>query len=212
MTPIAQGVGDRPYPGAYITVEALLRKLGPDDYQKLFTGKLSFADPRVVEVLKWVKELVGRRRLSEELHDAEARRIALLLLQQARRADAADGSFYTGPRVRAGGQGRAAADISARHHAVSAMDSGACNECKTSTIGASFAINAASKNKKLAGGIPRRDVDARDGQDVDRDRLSADRHQGRREEFHGSARRLFHRADGPPEGQADISSASRATW
>jgi len=55
MTPISQGVGDRPYPGAYITVEALLRKLGPDDYQKLFTGKLSFADPRVVEVLKWVK-------------------------------------------------------------------------------------------------------------------------------------------------------------
>ena len=28
MTPISQGVGDRPYPGAYITVEALLRKLG----------------------------------------------------------------------------------------------------------------------------------------------------------------------------------------
>jgi multiple sugar transport system substrate-binding protein len=37
--------------------QMLLRKLGPDDYQKLFTGKLSFADPRVVEVLKWVKEL-----------------------------------------------------------------------------------------------------------------------------------------------------------
>jgi multiple sugar transport system substrate-binding protein len=35
----------------------LLRKLGPDDYQKPFTGKLSFADPRVVAVLKWVKEL-----------------------------------------------------------------------------------------------------------------------------------------------------------
>ena len=37
MTPIAQGVGDRPYPGAYITVEALLRRLGPDDYEKLFS-------------------------------------------------------------------------------------------------------------------------------------------------------------------------------
>ena len=58
MTPISQGVGDRPYPGAYLTVESLLRKLGPDDYQKLFTGKLSFADPRVVEVLKSVKEVV----------------------------------------------------------------------------------------------------------------------------------------------------------
>jgi len=31
------------------------------------------------------------------------------------------------------------------------MDRGACNDCKTSTIGASFAINAASKQKKLAG-------------------------------------------------------------
>jgi multiple sugar transport system substrate-binding protein len=30
------------------------------------------------------------------------------------------------------------------------MDGGACNECKTSTIGASFAINAASRQKALA--------------------------------------------------------------
>ncbi len=34
MTPIAQGVGDRPFPGAYIVGEALLRKLGKDDYQQ----------------------------------------------------------------------------------------------------------------------------------------------------------------------------------
>ena len=58
ITPLALGVGDRPYPGAYISGEALLRKLGGDDYRKLFTGKLSFADPRVREVLTWVKELV----------------------------------------------------------------------------------------------------------------------------------------------------------
>src|SRR5215510_13278108 len=41
MTPIAQGVGDRPYPGAYVIGEALLRKLGLDDYGKLLNGKLS---------------------------------------------------------------------------------------------------------------------------------------------------------------------------
>ena len=35
ITPIAQGVGDRPYPGAYVLGEALLRKLGPEDYGKL---------------------------------------------------------------------------------------------------------------------------------------------------------------------------------
>ena len=58
VVPIAQGVGDRPFPGAYIVGEALLRKLGKDDYKKLWTGKLSFEDPRVLDVLKWTKELV----------------------------------------------------------------------------------------------------------------------------------------------------------
>jgi hypothetical protein len=42
------------------------------------------------------------------------------------------------------------------------MNGGACR-CKTSTIGASFAINAASKQKQLAAGVPERDVDAGDG-------------------------------------------------
>ena len=58
ITPIAQGVGDRPFPGAYILGEALLRKLGKEDYRKLWTGSLSFEDPRVVDVFKWTKELV----------------------------------------------------------------------------------------------------------------------------------------------------------
>ena len=84
ITPIAQGVGDRPFPGAYILGEALLRKLGKDDYRKLWTGKLSFEDPRVVEVFKWIEGARRCRRLSEELHDAQARRVALLLLHEAR--------------------------------------------------------------------------------------------------------------------------------
>jgi len=58
ITPIAQGVGDRPFPGAYILGEALLRKLGKDDYRKMWTGQLSFEDPRVLAVFQWIKELV----------------------------------------------------------------------------------------------------------------------------------------------------------
>ena len=58
IVPIAQGVGDRPYPGAYIVSEAILRKLGTEDYGKLLHGELSFSDPRIVEVLDWVKQLV----------------------------------------------------------------------------------------------------------------------------------------------------------
>src|SRR5258708_7681365 len=59
MTPIAQGVGDRPFPGAYILGEALLRKLGKDDYRDLSIGKVSYQDPRLVDVFKWTKEVVN---------------------------------------------------------------------------------------------------------------------------------------------------------
>ena len=58
ITPISQGMGDRPYPGVYMSEEALLRRLGRDDYGKLLTGKLSYKDPRVVESLTFVKSLV----------------------------------------------------------------------------------------------------------------------------------------------------------
>ena len=57
-TPIVQGVGDRPYPGAYVLEETLLKKLGRDDYGKLLAGKLSYKDPRVVQVFTYVKSLV----------------------------------------------------------------------------------------------------------------------------------------------------------
>ncbi|MEP7301968.1 MAG: extracellular solute-binding protein, partial [Caldimonas sp.] len=58
ITPMAQGVGDRPYPGAYVTHEALLKKLGVKDYDALMKGTLSWSDPRVVETLTFVKQLV----------------------------------------------------------------------------------------------------------------------------------------------------------
>jgi multiple sugar transport system substrate-binding protein len=151
MTPISQGVGDRPYPGAYITVEALLRKLGPDDYQKLFTGKLSFADPRVVEVLKWVKELADAGaypknfmtlKLGESHYYFYSKPGALMLPM---------GSFYSGRAFVPEDKGGQPKTFPLGIMQFPAMDKGACNDCKTSTIGASFAINAASKNKKLAG-------------------------------------------------------------
>ena len=48
------------------------------------------------------------------------------------------------------------------------MDKGACNECKTSTIGASFMINAASRTLSRRSSSMR--CHFRDGEDVDRDR------------------------------------------
>jgi multiple sugar transport system substrate-binding protein len=150
IVPIAQGVGDRPFPGAYIVGEALLRKLGKDDYAKLWTGKLSFEDPRVVDVLKWTKSLVDAGaypknfmtlKLGESHYYFYTKPGALMLPM---------GSWYTGRAFVPVDKGGQAADFPLGVMQFPAMDGGACNQCKTSAIGASFAINAASKNKKLA--------------------------------------------------------------
>ena len=59
-----------------------------------------------------------------------------------------------------------------------AMDGGACNECKTSTVGASFAINAASKHKDLAAGFLNAMSTPEMGKRCLGDQLCADRNQG----------------------------------
>jgi multiple sugar transport system substrate-binding protein len=150
ITPIAQGVGDRPFPGAYILGEALLRKLGKDDYRKLWTGQLSFEDPRVVDVFKWVKELVDAGaypknfmtlKLGESHYYFYTRPLALTLPM---------GSWYTGRAFVPVDKGGQPADFPLGIMQFPAMDGGACNQCKTSAIGASFAINAASKHKDIA--------------------------------------------------------------
>jgi multiple sugar transport system substrate-binding protein len=58
ITPLAEDAADRPYRGADLLEEALLRRLGPDDYKKLLTGRLPFGNPRVIEVMTWVRQLV----------------------------------------------------------------------------------------------------------------------------------------------------------
>jgi len=150
ITPIAQGVGDRPFPGAYIVGEALLRKLGKDDYKKLFTGKLSFDDPRVVAVLTWTKELVDAGaypknfmtlKLGESHYYFYSKPGALMLPM---------GSWYTGRAFVPEDKGGQPKDFPLGVMQFPAMDGGACNQCKTSGIGASFAINTASKHKELA--------------------------------------------------------------
>jgi multiple sugar transport system substrate-binding protein len=150
IVPIAQGVGDRPFPGAYILSEALLRKLGKDDYRNLWVGKLSYEDPRVVEVFKWTKELVDAGaypknfmtlKLGESHYYFYTKPGALMLPM---------GSWYTGRAFVPEDKGGQPKDFPLGVMQFPAMDGGACNQCKTSAIGASFAINAASKHKDVA--------------------------------------------------------------
>src|SRR5580765_2001901 len=151
MTPIAQGVGDRPYPGAYILAEALLRKLGTDDYGKLLNGQLSFEDPRVVAVFTWVKELVDAGAYPKNFMTLKLGESHAYFYQKPGALTLPMGSWYTGRAFVPVDNGGQPPDFPLGIMQFPAMDKGACNQCKTLAIGASFGINAASKHKDVAG-------------------------------------------------------------
>ena len=48
----ANSVGDRDFPGQALVSDLLLSKLGEADLTELWTGELSYKDPRVLEVLR----------------------------------------------------------------------------------------------------------------------------------------------------------------
>ena len=153
ITPIAQGVGDRPYPGAYVLGEGILRKLGRAEYGKLLDGKLSYKDPRVVDVFKWVKELVdagaypksfATLKLGESHYYFHTKPGALMFPL---------GSWYTGRAFAPPDKGGQPENFPLGIMSMPAMDGGACNQCKTLSVGASFGINANTKYPKLAAGM-----------------------------------------------------------
>jgi len=153
ITPIAQGVGDRPYPGAYVINQGLLKMLGRDDYGKLMKEKLTYKDPRVVEVFRYVKELVdagaypksfATLKLGESHYYFHTKPGALMFPM---------GAFYTGRAFVPPDKGGQPENFPLGIMSFPAMDRGACNHCKTLTVGASFGINATTKYPKLAAGM-----------------------------------------------------------
>jgi multiple sugar transport system substrate-binding protein len=150
ITPIAQGVGDRPYPGAYILGEALLRKLGTQDYGKLLHGQLSFSDPRVVEVFQWVKDLATDGAYPRNFMTLKLGESHYYFYQQPGALMLPMGSWYTGRAFVPVDKGGQPPEFPLGIMQFPAMTNGACNECKTLAVGASFAINAMSKHKDIA--------------------------------------------------------------
>jgi multiple sugar transport system substrate-binding protein len=153
ITPIVQGVGDRPYPGAYMLEETLLKKLGRDDYGKLLAGKLSYKDPRVVQVFTYVKSLVdagaypksfATLKLGESHYYFHTKPGGLMFPM---------GSWYTARAFVPPDKGGQPENFPLGIMSVPAMDGAACNQCKTLAVGASFSINAATKHPKLAAGM-----------------------------------------------------------
>jgi len=150
VTPIVQGVGDRPYPGAYFTHEMILKKIGSEDYGKLWSGEVKFSDPRVVEVFNYVKSLVdagaypksfSTLKLGESHYYFHTKPGGLMFPM---------GSWYTSRAFNPPEQGGQPEDFPLGIMKMPVPDGADCPECKTSAIGGSFCINSGSDNPELA--------------------------------------------------------------
>jgi len=152
-TPLAQGVGDRPYPGHYMSYQTLLKKLGKEDYGKLLTGKLSYKDPRVIEALKWVKELVDAGLYPKSFTTVKLGESHRYFYLKPGAVMIAMGSWYSTRAFNPPEKGGQPENFPLGIMQFPVPDGAACPNCKTAAVGGSFSINAATKYPKLAAGL-----------------------------------------------------------
>ncbi len=150
-TPMAQGVGDRPYPGAFLTHEILVKKLGVDDYESLLAGDgVTWDDPRVREALEFAKAIIdaGAHPASfSSIKLGEAHRYfhtspGAVMFQM--------GSFYPSRAFAAPDEGGQPNDFPLGIVNGPIPPGAACPECKTIAVGGSFVVNAGSDHADLA--------------------------------------------------------------
>lgn len=153
VTPIVQGVGDRPFPGAYFLHEMLLKKLGAEDYGKLMSGELTFKDPRVVETFQYVKDLVDAGAYPKSFSTLKLGESHYYFHTQPGGLTFPMGSWYTSRAFNPPDKGGQPDDFALGIMKMPAPEDAACPECKTSAIGGSFCVNADSANAELAAGL-----------------------------------------------------------
>jgi multiple sugar transport system substrate-binding protein len=150
ITPVVQGIGDRPYPGSYLTHELLLRKLGPDDYAALWDGKLSYKDPRVVDVFEYMKQVIDAGAYPKTFTTLKLGESHAYFHTSPGGLTFPLGSWYSSRAFNPPDKGGQPADFELGIMQFPAMDGGACPECKTIGIAGTYAINAASEQPDLA--------------------------------------------------------------
>ncbi|WP_420102877.1 ABC transporter substrate-binding protein [Bosea sp. (in: a-proteobacteria)] len=153
ITPVSQGVGDRPFPGALLTYESLLRKLGKADYGKLMAGELSYKDPRVAEVMTWMKEVIDAGAYPKSFATLKLGESHYYFYQKPGALTFPDPSWFTGRAFAPAESGGMPADFPLGIMQFPAMDKGDCPNCKTLAVAGSYVMYSKSKNKDCAGAL-----------------------------------------------------------
>jgi multiple sugar transport system substrate-binding protein len=153
ITPVSQGVGDRPFPGGQLLFESLLRKLGTEDYGKLLNGQLSFKDPRVAEVMTWVKELVDAGAYPKSFSTLKLGESHFYFYNTPGALTFPDPSWFTGRAFAAPEKGGMPANFPLGIMKFPLPDKAVCAECKTLAVAGSYVMYSKSKNKDCAGAL-----------------------------------------------------------
>ncbi|GJD53663.1 hypothetical protein OPKNFCMD_6440 [Methylobacterium crusticola] len=153
VTPVSQGVGDRPFPGGLLLFESLLRKLGTADYGRLLNGELSFKDPRVAETMTYVKELVDLGAYPKSFATLKLGESHYYFYQNPGALTFPDPSWFTGRAFAPAASGGMPDGFPLGIMQFPAMDGGQCPTCKTLAVAGSFVIYARGKNKDCAGAL-----------------------------------------------------------
>jgi len=149
ITPVVQGIGDRPYPGSYLLHELLLRKVGPDDYARLWAGSLSFKDPRVVEVFGYMKQVIDAGAYPKTFTTMKLGESHYYFHTKPGGLTFPLGSWYSSRAFNPTDKGGQPKDFQLGVMQFPAMDGGACNDCKTIGVAGTYAVNAATESEDL---------------------------------------------------------------
>ena len=93
----AVGVGDRPYPGTFITNYLLLHKLGEADLRDLWSGggRVTWNDPRVQDVLTYERKLVDMKAFPPSMSSIKLAEAHIFFHTQQKACMMPVGSWYT---------------------------------------------------------------------------------------------------------------------
>ena len=150
-TPMSQGTGDRPYPGAFLVHEILLKKLGKDDYEALLRGEgVAWSDPRVREALEYAKSIVDAGAFPASVSSIKLGEAHRYFHTEPGAAMFQMGSFYPSRAFATPDEGGQPDGFELGIANSPIPPGAACPECKTIAVGGSYVVNAASEHPDLA--------------------------------------------------------------
>jgi multiple sugar transport system substrate-binding protein len=146
----ATGAADRPWAALFFPSAILLNKLGEEDIKKLAHGDLSWKDPRVVEVIRYYKELIDLGLYAKTLTSMTLADAHRYFHTEQKACMFPVGSWYTGRAFMAPDKGGQPKDFELGMLNYPQMKDGKGHREKFTSVGGSYGVAPKSPNLPLA--------------------------------------------------------------